>query len=391
MWLFWLIVGAVIVFWMLMKSKANQGRPSASVSAPSVKISVSSRNESEDRPTKVDYQPTADGGFQIGASLPFPLTLYGLDRDDAAKLASAMEQGQEYEIGEWFGHLVAEKNVRCKELDEWLADAKPAIAKLVAQGAQSSAEWASATELDKQDMLAEFQDAAVNELAVRPGFVDSATTLLFEEPHDLTVDDALLAHFKDNPKTYQSLLYAISAGSKVQAAPAGDYRRKTFDELTEKGFMRRGQEIPLEDVLAGMTMKQMQEIAGADAPKKFTRKAQAVEFLMSLPDVRQRLEKAISFRELFQLKPIEGIDLNELANAHAYSAEVARVILRTLRAGLGTQRLVDSSKDWEVDGWVLESEECCPSCRKNHGKTWKRLPQKLPPYHIGCEARIEMQ
>jgi hypothetical protein len=391
MWLFWLIVAAVIVFWLLKKSKASEGRSSASVSAPSAKISVSSRNGSSEQQTKVGYQATSDGGFQIGGNLPFPLTLYGLDRDDAAKLVSAMELGQEYEIGEWFGHLVAEKNVRCKELDDWLADAKPAIAKLVAQRAQASTEWASATDLDKQDILAEFQGSAVDQLPVRPGFVDSATTLLFEEPHDITVDDALLSRFKDNPKNYQALLYAISAGSKVQAVPAGDYRRKTFEELTEKGFMRRGQEISLEDVLAGMTMKQMQEIAGSDAPKKFTRKAQAIEFLMSLPDVRQRLEKVISFRELFQLKPIEGVDLNELAKAHAFSAEVARVVLRTLRAGLGTQRLVDSSKDWEVDGWVLESEECCPSCRKIHGKTWKRLPQNLPPYHMGCEARIEMQ
>jgi hypothetical protein len=83
--------------------------------------------------------------------------------------------------------------------------------------------------------------------------------------------------------------------------------------------------------------------------------------------------------------------MGELAKAHAYSAEVSRVILRTLRAALNTQRLVESSKDWTVDGWELNSEECCPDCRKLHGKKWKRLPQKLPPFHIGCEARIEMQ
>lgn len=388
MWLFWLIVIVAVAIWLLKKNKTGEASPAAA--NPNVKITVSSRSGSGDE-TKVGFQATSDGGFQIGPNLPFPLTLYGLDRDEAAKLVSAMEQGQEYEISEWCNHLVAQKNVRCKELDEWLADAKPRIKKLVDQRIQASSEWAPATDLDKEDLLADFQYDAVNELPVRPGFGDSASTLLFEEPQDLTVDDALLERFKDNPKTYTSLLYAISAGAKVQVSPAGDYRRKTYDELVEKGFMRRGQEIPLEDVLAGMTMKQMQEIAGADAPKKFTRKAQAVEFMVSLPDIRQRLEKTISFRELFQLKPIEGIDLDELAKAHAYSAEVSRVILRTLRASLDTQRLVDSSKEWVVDGWELNSEGCCPACQKNHGKQWKRLPQKLPPFHIGCEASIEMQ
>lgn len=389
MWLFWLIVIAAVVIWLLKKNKTSEATPAAS--NPNLTITVSSRSGSSDQETKVGFQATSDGGFQIGPSLPFPLTLYGLDRNDAAKLVTAMEQGQEYEIGEWCNHLVAQKNIYCKELDEWLADAKPRIKKLVDQRIQASSEWAAATDLDKEDLLAEFQYDAVNELPVRPGFGDSASTLLFEEPQDLTVDDALLERFKDNPKTYTSLLYAISAGPKVQVSEAGDYRRKTFDELVEKGFMRRGQEIPLEDILAGMTMKQMQEIAGADAPKKFTRKAQAIEFLMTLPDIRQRLENTISFRELFQLKPIDGIDLDELSKAHAYSGEVARVVLRTLRAALNTQRLVESSKEWVVDGWELNSEECCPDCRKLHGKKWKRLPQKLPPFHIGCEASIEMQ
>lgn len=389
MWLFWIIVIAAVVIWLLKKNKISAATPTAS--SPNLTITVSSNGGGRDKKTKVGFRETTDDGLQIGPNLPFPLTLYGLDRDDVAKLVEAMEQGQEYEIGEWWNHLVAQKNIHCKELDDWLKNAKPGIKKLVDQRIQTTPEWATATDLDKEDLLAEFQADAVDELPLRPGFGETASTLLFEEPQDLTVDDALLERFKDNPKTYTSLLYAISAGPKVQVSVAGDYRRKTYDELVEKGFMRRGQEIPLEEILTGMTIKQMQEIAGADAPKKFTRKAPTIEFMMTLPNIRQRLEKTISFRELFQLKPIDGIDLDELSKAHAYSGVVSRVILRTLRAALNTQRLVESSKDWVVDGWELNSEECCPDCRKLHGKKWKRLPQKLPPFHIGCEASIEMQ
>lgn len=394
MWIFWLIVVAAVIYWLLLRNKgsrsiSNTAKPSQAELTHKLEISVDTTSGRLGyREARVGYQQTGDGGFAIGSGLPFPVTLYGLDAADTGKLVTAFEQGEDYEIGEWFSHLVAQKNIQCKELNEWVSEAKPKVRDIVKQCVLASTEWAQASELDKKDLLAEIQDTAVAELAIRPGDADSAWTLLLEEPHDLTVDDTLLERFKDNPKTYQTLLYAISAGTKVQIAPAGDYRRKTFDELYEKGFMRRGQEIAIEDILASMTIKQMQEIAGADAPKKFTRKAHAIDFLKGLADIRQRLEKAISFRELFQIRPIDGVDLEELAKAHAYSSQVAKVVLRTLRASVDSQRQRESRMDEYVDGWELFSENCCPSCRAQHGKTWKRLPQKLPPFHVGCEARI---
>lgn len=394
MWIFWLIVVAAVIYWFFLRNKGNHRTSNVAEqnqAEPAHKLVISvetTYGRLGRRETRVGYQQTEDGCFVIGLELPFPVTLQGLDAADAAKLVTAFEQGEDYEIREWFGHLVAQKNIQCKELNEWVGVAKPMVRDIVKQRVHASTEWAQASDLDKKDLLAEIQDSAIAELAIRPGDADATRTLLLEEPQDLTVDDALLERFKDNPQTYQTLLYAISAGTKVQVAPAGDYRRKTFDELYEKGFMRRGQEIAVEDILASMTMKQMQEIAGADAPKKFTRKAHAIDFLKGLADIRQRLEKAISFRELFQIKPIDGINLEELAKTHAYSSQVAKVVLRTLRASVDSQRLRESRMDEYVDGWELFSENCCPACSAHHGKTWKQLPKKLPPFHIGCEARV---
>jgi hypothetical protein len=113
---------------------------------------------------------------------------------------------------------------------------------------------------------------------------------LDEEPADITVDDALLEKFKDNPQLYNHLLYAFSAGSKVQISAASDFRRKAFDELAEKGFMRRGQEIPIEDILLSMTLKETRD-SGFGCAEKFSRKANAIEFLKTLSDLQQRLEE----------------------------------------------------------------------------------------------------
>lgn len=377
------ILFAGFIWWLFQNSKASSATHQQ---APEITVTVSSGYGT---PIKVDWTTTSDNGFRIATNLALPITLYGLDKSEAEKLANALQDGQGYEIAEWFTHLVAQKNIKCKEIDDWLAEAKPQFQALVQKRINADPNWTSASELDKADMLDEFEEGAALELPVRPGYVDATLALLVGEPHDITIDDAFLERFKENPKVYQDLLYAISAGSKVQTAGAGDYRRKSFDELVEKGFMRRGKEIPMEDILASLTIKEMQEIAGTDANKKFTRKAGAIEFLMALPNLQERLDKVLSFRSLFQLKPIEGVNLEELAQAYAYSNEVARVILRTLRSELNTERTKESAKEWAPEeGWELDAENCCPSCRKQHGKKWRRLPQKLPPFHIGCECRL---
>lgn len=397
MWIFWIIVIVIAIYWFFLRNRYNYGtsdvlkqNKAGDLQKEIISVDTSNRRLGC-REIGIGYQQTEDGGFVIGPELPFPMTLYGLDLVDTVKLVNAFEQGEDYEISEWFSHLVAQKNIQCKELNDWINLTKPIIRDTVKRRVLASTEWSHASNLDKKDLLIEIQESAIAELDMRPSSIDAAKTLLLAEPLDLTIDDALLDRFKDNPQTYRTLLNAISVGTKVQIASAGSYLRKTFDELYEKGFMLRGREIAIEDILESMLMKQMQEIAGTDAPKKFTRKAHAIDFLKGLPDIRQRLEKVISFRELFQIKPIDGINLDELAKTYEYSNQVGRVVLETLRTSVDSRHQRGSRMDEDADGWELFAENCCPSCNAQHGKTWKRFPQKLPPFHIGCGARIHLQ
>lgn len=390
MWLFWLIVIVVIVLWIVGRSKRTQQARAYDSATPPVRATPGSRSGTPE--ASLDFRPTENGkGCVIGSISPFPVTLHGMKEDEVRKLVTAVNSGEGYEIREWFTQLIARRNIRCGELDEWLRLYRPRMRDEVKQRVLASPEWSTAGEMDRKDILIEIQDEVIEGLLVRPARLDLAAALLLDEPADHSVDDALLAKFMDNPRTYSALLSAIAVGTRVQAVGAGEYRRKIYEELHVKGFMRRGQEIPLEDILAGMTLKEMQAAAGGDAPKKFTRKIQGIEFLKSLPDIYQRLEKAISFRELFQVRPIEGIDLDEVAKSYAFSNATSEVILNTMRSSLDSLRLVDPDVKEYVKGWELSSDDCCPDCKKNHGRTWKNLPKSLPPFHIGCEARISAQ
>jgi hypothetical protein len=111
MWLFWLIV-VVVGVWLWVSKKSKSTPASLSNNSPEITVSVPS-NYSRGT-TRVDLEETENGGYNIGSNLPLSLTLYGLDKNEAEKLATAMQQDQGYEINDWFSHLVAQKNVRCK-------------------------------------------------------------------------------------------------------------------------------------------------------------------------------------------------------------------------------------------------------------------------------------
>ncbi len=223
---------------------------------------------------------------------------------------------------------------------------------------------------------------------MRPADVDDTLTLLKGEPADATVDDALLERFEGNTESYIKLLSLLSSPARVWQSAAGQYDRKDFETLVEMGFVRRGADIPIEDVLPTLTIAQMQQVAGDAAPKKFTRKAAAIEALKALPDLQQRLSTVVSFREMFQLKPIDGLDTEGVAQSYEHAMVVSDIIWKTLMAGKSTLETVDSAKEYDPDGWELSASDCCPRCQAMDGKSWKRLPKNLPPFHIGCDCEI---
>lgn len=383
MWLFWLLVIGVAVWWHLSKKEKSS---SSQVASPTIKFTISSDIPKYEE-VSVGVRETPDGGFILGQDFPFPITLYGITREDADEIVATLDMGNDYSRYEKFIQLVARKNIRCKELEAWITESKVQVRNYVKAHILANEEWKTASALDKQDILQQIQLEAVNQLDIRPADIDATITLLLEEPTDITADDALLEMFKDRPDTFKSLLGILDSGTKVKKISSDDCYRKAFENLHKQGLMRRGSEIPMEDILASMTMKQMQEIAGSDAPKKFTRKTQAIEVLMALSDLQDRLGKVMSFRELFQLKPIDGLDMNAVAKSFAYSTAAAKTIHRTLSRSYKAQSIRVNEPDQEEGyEWRLESEYCCPSCKKKHGTKWKHRPSQFPPFHVGCDA-----
>lgn len=395
MWLTLLLVAGVVLWLVFRNQRATNSAPArtyADAQAQPISLPVSVTSNTDYDVKVLTGRSTDEHGICIGTNLPLPLTLMGLDAKDASEIADALDRYDTYTLRSRLTTLIASNNVRCKEIDAWVAVAKPQFETAVSKAIASSAEWTSASELDREDLLADFREQASENLPERPTDIEATLTLLTGEPADLTVDDALLAKFKDCPELYPVLLNALGYGEKVQVVPVGGYNRKEYEALAEIGYVRRGTDIPLDAILATLTLKQMNELAGTDAPKKLTRKAAGIEFMKTLPDLNERLSKLIAFRELFQIDvaPLEaaGVQVSDLMASYHYSNVMSALIVDTLKSGLSMMRSVESSKGCEIDSWELMASNCCPNCQKLDGKTWKRRPQKLPPFHVGCDCEL---
>lgn len=384
--MFWFVLAVVVivVLWFVARQQPKPKRPTAHAAAPVVQASVKKIDDQSVVTVKYEAVP---GGWRIGSNLPLPLTLVGIGQADATWLAAAASKHDYDAFKDRLVHTIAKDNVRCLEVDQWVAGAQVTVESAIQAAIADSKEWGGADELDRKDLMLDFRSEAIESLPVRPAS-HIATALLQGQPKDDTVDDVLLAKFADVPHLYPVLLSAIADGDKVKAIPADGYHRKEYELLAERGFLRRGDAIPLDAVLPTFTLKQLVEIAGEAAPKKFARKAAAIDFLKTLPDLRERVGKVISFRELFQLAPLEGLDATALVQSYQYAGQIAQLIRTTLFAGVESLQEINNTKEWATDGWRLDANECCPDCMKQDGKTWKRLPQRLPPFHLGCECTI---
>jgi hypothetical protein len=390
----------LIVVWLFIKKKSSIARmETTKLDIPEPKITVSIRStpsDSFDNPNTGSVTMTHDSGWILNPRSTFPLTIYGVDQQIANELKRLLEAG--YSLGT-YAHartiipIIARSNLRCKEIDDYVKKFKPQYFSKIEELKRSSGEWASASVRDQDDLLVSFREQAVDSLDIRP-YCD--LEILFEcEPTDAMVDDALIDRY-----SYDNLqLYLRYAGNldKVRIIPAGHYERGGFEKLVEKGLAIKSTDISLHGVLETLKLKEMNDLVIDLNQKPFGRKSKAIEFLMNLPDIQQRLSKIMAFRELFQLKPLpnefSNIDLRKISDAWRYVNEIANIIAHTyVMGGYATRNMCQEQDNLSyIKGWELSpvnDDATCPYCKRAASKSYSKKQGPKVPLHIGCRCSV---
>jgi hypothetical protein len=396
----WLIVIAVafgIWFWLRSKTRTTR-RAASDIKVPELKITINTSAEGavsglrETRnPDTGELVAVASDAWVLNPKSPLPMTIYNADRELALTIKLIIGKARYWtqKIPE-IALLIAQHNLRFKEVDAFVAHYKPKYEAELARLIASSREWEEASDKDREDLRAEFEESALKSLGVSVGQAD-LSCILKGEPTDFREDDDLVRRFRGNSNLY-SFYLSLLGNSQVMVVKADDYWRKSWEELVENGFARRGKDIPTHLVLDSLRLKDLNELLAGAVEKPLGRKAKAIEVALSLPDLSSRMSSYISYREMFQAVPPTGIDITALINSFTYATALASVAQQTYYTGIKTLEAIEESKRspgiydaWEVTNW----EDPTPPCAVTVCRKYNRLPSKLPPFHIGCACQLE--
>lgn len=336
--------------------------------------------------------PVGPQTWRLNPKASFPLTLMGADESVARQIKhlASKDDHWSHKVPE-FALLVAQHNLRFKEVDDFIAEQKPKFDAAVAQKIKDAPEWSNASEKDRHDMQAEYQEVALEGLGLSIGDAE-LKALFLSQPSDFTSDDEILSSFGGDSALYSFYLTQLGRTNSVATVKADDWSRKSWEQLVERGRARRGKDIPIAMLLEGLRLKDLNELLAGTIEKPLGRKAKALEAAEALPDLQARLSERISFREMFQILPPVGLDIDELRSSFGHARVVATAVLQTYYTAAKTQGTVASRnedrefyKGWEVTTWI----DPMPVCAQAYCKKYQRLPSKLPPFHLGCNCRLE--
>ena len=366
---------------------------------PKINVSISTRSGPINGSNNIDtgtLKPTKDNGFVINPKSPFPLTIYNLSQKEAGELKTILDEGLSegsYKVIQKLRPLIAKTNLECKEIQDYVKKFKPIFLAEIERLKSTSSEWQTASEGDRQDLLVSFKEKALSALEVRP-YCD--LEILFEgKPSDSQIDDPLLERYGyDLTRLYLSF---SGRRDKTFTIPADHPDRKNFEKLVEMGLAISGDSLPLEEILQTLKLKEMSELVEDLNPPKLTRKAKAIEFLLTLPDIKKRVGKKVAFRSLFKLNPLpeefSQIDLHKIRSVWKWEEVIAFLLSQTYAsAAYASRRIKQDTEDLSyIKGWEVltgNDESSCPYCQSLSNKIYPKNKYPKIPFHIGCRCTV---
>ncbi len=345
-------------------------------------------------------RPIPGGGVNswiINPNGSFSITLYQTTEHTACEIKRLLDQRftREGEQGSFrsIQPFFLRNDVRCKEIDDYVADFRPIYLQKINELKSSSAEWAAASERDREDLMEGFRAAAISVLNVKPAFAD-LKVLLGDTP-DLTGTGQLVIRFGlDLIDTYAR--FAVGE-RKVLNLPVGHRSRPALERLVEAGLARRGGQIPVRDILGTLTVKELRAlaVAGGGRPPKLARKEQAVEYAASLNDITQRLASIVALREFFQLMPLPPefarLGLASVVAALSYTRELTVLLSETYtRVGYDFLDRRGLERASEAASWEFATQrQACPMCKRAASAVAAtKGPRPGIPLHIGCACQV---
>jgi len=355
-------------------------------------IEITRSNTSSDGSRWNDFvlkpiQKDVNGNWILNPGTSFNLTLIGATKEVANQIRSILDEGYvNTEKRDLIISLFAKHNLQIQEIEAYKNKYKPIYQAKLQSLINASSEWESSGPKDREDLLTEFKEMSVNLLYEIP-HCDVEALLEFDNSN-VTLDDDLLNDY--DFKAFSTYLYNASKMDKIHVIKKEDSERSKFENLVSLGLAFRGNEIAIQEILLTLTMKELNAIA-SNPEKVYTRKNQAVEYILTLHNLPEIISQHISLREVFKLKPLpekySSIDINAISETWAYHRIEFELLMTTFSSALSMLRMTSNNE--YVSNHVIENYSDPITCHCAIETMKKIFPGNQPPsvpFHIGCNC-----
>jgi hypothetical protein len=332
-----------------------------------------------------ETRPTERG---LALELPgsITLTLIG-DADGPASLEQLLRATMGQRFIERSGALavaMSRANVECPEVEAWrvksLAAADRLLRKKLKEEIAADPEFLEDFDGDEQAALDSLYGDAADELPECASHWIGRDLLRVPRPESLASDDVLLDHVQDRPEAVYALFRLADRIGRGFRPSKWDWM-PGIDALIEAGAARRGTDLPPEAVIEATKMADLR--AALPEGVKIRRKADALPHL-----TEQVIERLPGLEEVVFIDPLPD-QVAAALPAWRWSSVHAQLLLETI---VCAERVAATLEEplGEGDEWAISGDCCKRSRAAAERDSSRRKPKALPPFHVGCQAELEV-
>ncbi|GAA4649736.1 hypothetical protein GCM10023116_20160 [Kistimonas scapharcae] len=327
-------------------------------------------------------------GYLLNPGTTFQLTL----ATESKEIAQAVrERIDHYENGEWLekaplAPVLARYQVHCLEIDAYIKTHKKPFKDSLTSLIANSPEWENAKKNDKNYMMSEFIDKAIQSLPIR--LSSDIAPLLQDLPDTKGLDEMIInSHGKEAHEIYMP--YAAHIEKIMQVSDNDKLVIQHMKKLVNANLCLQGADIPQSVLLQQLTMTDLSElIADCNIHEKAKSKSDAISLLDGAKGVSGKLVNMLPLNELYYLIPPKGLTkkVRDLQVSWQYYDALAKLMKGTYSvARTNTFRLI-TAPEGEKLRWEVKSCDDCADCESLQLIYEHSPPQ--PPLHVGCQCLI---
>lgn len=392
-----LIIGFAVYLLVKGIEKSNvSSKPSSRRFANSfdIKLSKTDLSASDKIFQQEKFEPIKqdNNGFWIlNPGAPFELTILTKDINIAHSIRDLIDDRNI--SGDKLLTLFVENNIKIKEIEEYKIKYQPEYLKTIEELKIKSKEWQLAYEKDKEDLLIGFRKTALKKIYER---ANCNLQILFEwDCTDYSLDiDLIKAYGFENIEAYIQAR-RFNEFQKIMRISNDKQQRPIFENLVKLGLADNGITFPKEEILNILSLKDLNDIA-KNSDKEYKRKNQAIEYIMNLDNLDERIGKHVSLRELFKLKPLPdkfgSVDIEKIIEKWDYYYEVISLLRMTFSDSYYIYKELKDYKDIKNINIVPQPrEDMCPCAKDLQKKKFAKYNLPKVPCHVGCDCSLNIE